>query len=94
MKYRPEGDRIVLTDVSDSDINIKPSEFEFAGERNKQTSVKKILATGPGTPISPMTSKPGDVVVIQKHVGIPFQFEGESVIIVRVTDIELTLIPT
>jgi chaperonin GroES len=87
INLKPLGSRIL---VKPEKIESKTSAGIFipdtvvAGEKSTRGTVVKV---GPGTPHEPMTVSENDLVIYGKHAGTEVQFEGETYLLMKVTNI-------
>ena len=89
MKLVPLGDRVVLKQL-DAEETTK-SGIVLPGQAQEKPQQAEIIAVGPGGVVDgkevKMYVNPGDNVLIPKHGGTPFTFNGKEYIIIRQADI-------
>ena len=84
MTLKPLADNVVIKGVEEE----KTAGGLILATANKEKPViSTVLAVGPGTEEHPMTVKVGDKVVVAKYAGSEIKLDGETVCIVRVSDV-------
>lgn len=88
MALKPLGDRVIVR--ADAAIEKKGLLFIPHGAREKQ-QVGEIVSVGPGRTESgilvPMSLRVGDKVLFGKYSGTEMEVDGESVLILRESDV-------
>ena len=89
MKLIPLADRVVIKQLEAEETT--KSGIVLPGESKEKPQQAEVIAVGPGLVVDgekvPMEVKVGDHVIYGKFAGTEVKLDGETVIIVRQTDI-------
>ena len=89
MKLVPLTDRVVLKQLEAEETTA--SGIVLPGAAQEKPQEAEVIAVGPGGVVDgkevKMYVNPGDNVLIPKHGGTPFTFNGKEYIIIRQADI-------
>ena len=85
MNIKPLGERVVIKMVEMEETT--KSGIILTAAAKEKPQVAEVVAVGPGTKDVAMELSVGDKVVISKYAGTEVKLDGETVIIVRQTDI-------
>jgi len=89
MKLVPLADRVVIKQLEAEETT--KSGIVLPGQSKEKPQQAEVIAVGPGLVIDgekvPMEVKVGDHVIYGKFAGTEVKLDGETVIIVRQTDI-------
>ena len=89
MKLVPLGDKVVIKQLAAEETTA--SGIVLPGQSKEKPQQAEVIAVGPGLVVDgekiPMEVKVGDHVIYGKFAGTEVKLDGETVIIVRQTDI-------
>ena len=89
MKLVPLADRVVIKQLEAEETT--KSGIVLPGQNKEKPQQAEVIAVGPGLVVDgekvPMEVKVGDHVIYGKFAGTEVKLDGETVIIVRQTDI-------
>ena len=93
MTVKPLGDRVVIKNVETEETT--KSGILLTGAAKEKPVMAEVLAVGPGGLVDgkevTMTVKVGDKVIYSKYAGTEVKIEGDTLIIVRQSDILATV---
>ena len=91
MKLKPMADNILLKQRESAETTV--SGIILATSTKEKPAIYEVVAVGPGTKETEMLLKPGDNVVVSKHVGtditldkVDYKFVKQDEILAVVTD--------
>ena len=86
---KPLADRVIIKMIESEETT--KSGIILAGSSKEKPQIAEVLEVGPGGEVDgkevKMYVNPGDNVLIPKHGGTPFTFNGKEYIIIRQADI-------